>query len=748
MRLISDNSGAVLKTVFIAYFTAAAILTIGQLYIEYQRLAGRYNMQIQEQLRSVSEPMSGALWYVDEDQLVKLPGALLDSFAIDGVSILDADGFLVFRTGGFPSAMESRSPLFIGEDITTSNEQGAVTSFSHALVNPIAPNEKIGEVVVHNHEGFLVEVFLPSVGITVISAVIKALALGLLLWLAARQTLLAPINRLKQTAKFLQSYPASDGVSSAQRDILGYDLNELADHYELLGHEAVRGRVVADEQLRIISDISGIGVVTISPECTLQSANYAAEVLLESSDYSNLTELLSKLSSSTVTTVDDSISRALKELSTSEMRARIESAGMVRHLSMKIGPRPLGEQFGAYIILQCITAQANADESLKSAQSALEQTNRELKSKAEKQAQMLSIVSHELRTPLASTDMIYKELSQDNLDQYMSTLIANSDTVLSIMDDLRMVIRPDQIPVKEQTTDLPALVIERTLSSLTNLAERHEIKTHLSFDALSKQKMLFSTAALRQLVTNLTKNAILHSEGDNVWVDVETTLNQSDKALVIVTVEDDGMGISPDFRETMYEAFTRGQTSADGTGLGLYIIKELASGLEGNIEYFESDRGGAGFRLTSEFELPPVEKTPKCPKFTEEKLEQTLYSKRVLFAEDQLTIQILTKNVLTKAGADVTVASNGQLALEAYSEASPDIVITDAMMPEMDGYQLSSQLREEGYTGPIIVVTAATIGDERDRLLEAGTDVVLPKPINLDDLKLALADWEQNREQA
>lgn len=108
---------------------------------------------------------------------------------------------------------------------------------------------------------------------------------------------------------------------------------------------------------------------------------------------------------------------------------------------------------------------------------------------------------------------------------------------------------------------------------------------------------------------------------------------------------------------------------------------------------------------------------------------------------------MLTKNVLTKAGAEVTVTSNGQLAIEAYSEASPDIVITDAMMPELDGYQLSSQLREEGYTGPIIAVTAATIGDERDRLIAAGADVVLPKPMSIDELKLALADLEQNRGQ-
>lgn len=133
-------------------------------------------------------------------------------------------------------------------------------------------------------------------------------------------------------------------------------------------------------------------------------------------------------------------------------------------------------------------------------------------------------------------------------------------------------------------------------------------------------------------------------------------------------------------------------------------------------------------------------------RYSEAQLKQTLAGKAVFFAEDQLTIQMLTKNVLTKAGAEVTVASNGQQALEAFSGAIPDIVITDAMMPEMDGYELSARLREKGYAGPIIAVTAATatIGDECDRLIAAGADVVLPKPMRIEEVKLALAEWEQN----
>lgn len=369
----------------------------------------------------------------------------------------------------------------------------------------------------------------------------------------------------------------------------------------------------------------------------------------------------------------------------------------------------------------------------------------DLRQTRERQAQMLSVVSHELRTPLSSSHMIFNQLDADNLDHYLPTLRANSESVLSIMDDLRMVIQPDTVRIADKTLDVPALIIERTVASLSNLASQHNVTVHVSFDSLSAEKHSLHVAGLRQIVTNLTKNAFLHAEASNVWVSATATQTDTASTELTVCVEDDGKGISEAFQQTMFEAFSRGDTKGEGTGLGLYVISELTAALSGEITYFPSLKGGAGFKLTVKLEPENEQAEMNEPTISEDVLNQTLAGKTVLFAEDQLTIQMLTKNVLTKAGAEVTVASNGQLAMEAYSEASPDIVITDVMMPEMDGYQLSAQLREAGYPGPIIAVTAATIGDERDRLLAAGADAVLPKPINLDQLKLTLASSQNNQ---
>jgi signal transduction histidine kinase/CheY-like chemotaxis protein len=374
-------------------------------------------------------------------------------------------------------------------------------------------------------------------------------------------------------------------------------------------------------------------------------------------------------------------------------------------------------------------------------QAALRHAVRELREEKEKQAQMLSVISHELRTPLASSQMIYNELNADSLDGYLPTLKANGENVLAIMNDLKMVVRPDAIPEREQSDEAPLSVVERTLLSLSNLASQHGYRTHLTSDDLARRLMHFNTAALRQIVTNLTKNAFLHANGSNVWISLSAEQTSDTVALVTVRIEDDGRGISKEFQTTMFEAFSRGDTTADGTGLGLYIIKQLADSLAGHVSYFDSEQGGAGFSVVARLALANEQVNNEAWDYSEDELNQTLQDKRVLFAEDQLTIQKLTELLLKKAGASAWVCDNGQDAIEQFEETAPDIVITDAMMPVIDGYQLCKALRERGYKGPIIAVTAATIGDEAERLMQAGADAVMPKPINIDALKRELANW-------
>lgn len=246
--------------------------------------------------------------------------------------------------------------------------------------------------------------------------------------------------------------------------------------------------------------------------------------------------------------------------------------------------------------------------------------------------------------------------------------------------------------------------------------------------------MEVNSGALRQIITNLVKNAALHSQGTDAWISL--TASKVDGFLQLnVSVEDNGKGIPEDHRVQVFDAFGRGETTADGTGLGLYIIKELSEMLSGEIEYFDSERGGADFKLNCT--LPIASQTEKHESNGGSSLN-FLKGKKILFAEDQLTLQALTQSLLVKQGAEPAIANNGAEALALFSQQSFDIVLTDTMMPEMDGYTLSRELRKRGFKGPIIAITAAVIGQETENLLASGVDVVMTKPINVDVLNANL----------
>ena len=378
---------------------------------------------------------------------------------------------------------------------------------------------------------------------------------------------------------------------------------------------------------------------------------------------------------------------------------------------------------------------------LKRANNDTELARKALADRQEKQSQVFSIIGHELRTPLASIRMMYDELELEKSAPYGQQIIETHDAVMSILDDLKIVTQPDRVRDNNKSVDSPASITERTVRSLANWLDKHHFNVHISSDVDSTQSVMINSGALRQIVTNLVKNSAIHSQGTDVWLSM-TGATEEHYLNLSLRVEDNGKGIPKEQRGKIFDAFCRGETTADGTGLGLYIISELANMLDGDVEYFESERGGAGFKLNGRLPLATGNDDGE-----EESKPTTnpLDGKRVLFAEDQLTIQALTKSLLIKQGAIPVVANNGLEALEIFENQDFDIVLTDAMMPEMDGYALTKALRERAFKGPIVAVTAAVIGQETENLLASGVDIVMTKPINITELSRHLEQLLMSR---
>ena len=367
----------------------------------------------------------------------------------------------------------------------------------------------------------------------------------------------------------------------------------------------------------------------------------------------------------------------------------------------------------------------------------LENSSKKLNEQSERQKQMFAVVGHELRTPVASISMLL-----DDPDLTSNRKLENtreiSENLLNVLEDLRVVVAPERALEAKWQLDEPAKVIERAINPLQPVVRAQDMSLQCSIDGLGLYE--FHAQALRQILTNLVKNAAVHSGGALVAVrfNVEKTEKECFGQLI---VEDDGVGIPVHKLSQLMQPFEAGNESM-GSGLGLYITSELAKVAEGDLVYSDSPLGGARFTYTF------VMRTGLPQKVAPADASSGLEGLQILLAEDDVLIGTLTQKQLGAAGAHVTWAKNGQEALDIFRHGSFDVVVTDLMMPELDGLGLIKALRSDvGSDLPVIAVTAAVIGEETDTLLKAGASDVISKPISVDKLSESLAK-QQNRKAA
>ena len=353
---------------------------------------------------------------------------------------------------------------------------------------------------------------------------------------------------------------------------------------------------------------------------------------------------------------------------------------------------------------------------------------RELETLLERQRSMFAILGHELRTPTAAINMLAGDTTSPKallLDQIQDV----SEGLLTVLEDLRVVIAPDRAAEYKPVSKSPTDIIERAIRPLSPLAHRQGVSLVYE-SSLDDSRYQVYEQLLRQSVTNLVKNAIVHSKGTQIRVNLAINSEHSE---AVLTVEDDGVGLPPNMIETMYEPFIKGEDSADGSGIGLFVAKEMAERMRGELTYSQSALGGAKFTLTF-----PIKRSQQAEPRTA--IRANLTGLRVLLAEDDLLIRTLTHQTLGRAGAQVTVAEDGKVALAKFGSDQFDLVLTDIMMPEIDGFGITRAIREQDKITPIIALTAAVLGEETDRIQDLGATAVLSKPIDLNRLMETLQE--------
>lgn len=348
----------------------------------------------------------------------------------------------------------------------------------------------------------------------------------------------------------------------------------------------------------------------------------------------------------------------------------------------------------------------------------------------QRREQMFAVIGHELRTPAATLKMLAEQLeaiSASDMQQTQQMLKSTADHLLTVLDDLRQVAQPDKQRCRERkVVQLPDF-LEGVVNSLRPLAESQGFTLAWDLERADFRWSELEVSSIRQVITNLTKNALIHSDGDRVRVALEIISSEAKQGSLRLRVLDNGQGIPADQVEQLFTPFVRGNTEAEGTGLGLPICRDLIRALGGELYHETPPCGGSSFNI----ELPIVEVDAQSQSEAVEASDNPFEGRRVLIAEDNLTIRMLTQKILESKGALVTVAEHGREALERFAKFKFDLVLSDIFMPQMNGYEFVSALRAQGFEGLVVGLTAATIGDETEIMLQAGADLIIPKPIDI-----------------
>jgi len=400
-----------------------------------------------------------------------------------------------------------------------------------------------------------------------------------------------------------------------------------------------------------------------------------------------------------------------------------------------------GERAIAYGAVIDLTADHAREEALAEALSRLSEQQ-------DRQTQMFSIVSHELRTPASVISMLVEELEGGARWEDMGPrLRAVSAQLLSVLADMRQAVRPQEnLPVHEEAF-LPKDLAETVRNTFALMAGGKGIEIDLNLAPEAGLLRVSDRVRLMQALSNLVKNAILHSGCHRILLAYSAEREATGRLIGQWRVSDDGRGIPEAAREGLFSPFRRGEgartAKVDGSGLGLYVTKSSMELLGGSVIYTPRGAGGSVFVLrvpvaVEEAVVPqePVAAPLPAPDWRE---------RRVMIVEDSDLIGELLTARLKRIFGEVEWLRTGVEALAAFDAFAPDVVLTDLFMPEMGGDDMTATLRARGADCLIIGMTAAAIGDERTRFEQAGTDRVLTKPVSTNQLLEVLEQLVRQR---
>ena len=363
----------------------------------------------------------------------------------------------------------------------------------------------------------------------------------------------------------------------------------------------------------------------------------------------------------------------------------------------------------------------------------------------------LANMSHDIRTPMNAITGItslleYDAENEEKVREYAKKIDVSAQHLLGIINDVLDMSKIEAGKTVFKYSDFSILELMQEIQMMfrPQAEGKHQMMV-MNHDNIEHEWVNGDKVHMMQIFSNLLSNAVKYTqEGGKIQFLVEEYETKSRAyAKYRFVVSDNGMGMSADFKDTIFDAFTRAESSLtnkiQGTGLGMAITRNLVEAMGGTIDV-ESELGqGSCFEVFMDLKIAEDRSVAlAAQEETDEQDDNILQGMRFLCAEDnELNAEILTE-LLKIEGAECTICENGEEILKAFEQSAPgdyDMILMDVQMPVMNGYEATKAIRRSSHklakTIPIIAMTANAFSEDIQHSLAAGMNAHVSKPVEI-----------------
>jgi len=381
---------------------------------------------------------------------------------------------------------------------------------------------------------------------------------------------------------------------------------------------------------------------------------------------------------------------------------------------------------------------------------------------AKAKSAFLANMSHEIRTPMNGviglTQLAINQNTSPQVHDYLEKIARSSQSLLGILNDILDLskLEANRVNIEQRHFNLDTL-LDNLRDQFSEQAQAKRLNLQLRVSDNTPRELIGDALRLQQILANLLSNALKFTERGLITLDISSTNLTETSCRLLFSMQDSGIGIAEDDLEKLFKPFSQIDDTISrrfgGTGLGLAICQSLLNLMGSQLQANSSP--GQGSTFSFELALPvagadaahakPLRSSPRPGTLSDDlaALGSNLLGARILVAEDNPINQQVVREFLQLSGMIVTLADNGEAAIQYLAQQAFDAVLMDVHMPLLDGMAATRQIRAQPEYAqlPIIALTAGVTEDERENYLACGMNDFIAKPIVPEKLFATLSRW-------